>query len=124
MAKTIEKAETTARNAKGTLATGVEDTRRSTADILESIGAGVKRQSRRASRATEKTGRRIGDTLEISAERVRGRPSSPQGYIRRHPMQGLLMFGLMACLIALIAMPLLMSKRTTEDGEFEGYGPF
>jgi hypothetical protein len=124
MAKTIEKAETTARNARDTLSTGVEETRRSTADILESFGAGVKRQSMRASRATEKTGHRIGDTLEMSADRVRGRPSSSHGYIRRHPMQGLLIFGLIACLGALIAMPLLMSKRTTQEGEFEGYGPF
>jgi hypothetical protein len=123
MAKTIEKAEMTAR-ARDTLSGGVEETRRSTADILESIGAGVKRQSRRAGRATEKTGHRIGDTLEMSAERVRGRPSSPFGFLWHHPMQVLFLFGLMTGVVALITMPLLRSRRTTEEGEFEGFGPF
>jgi hypothetical protein len=124
MVKTVDKAEMTARNARDTLSTGVEGTRRSTADILESIGAGVKRQSRRAGRVTEKTGRRIGDTLEMSAERVRGRPRSSFGYFGRHPMRMLLILGLMTGVVALIAMPLLMSKRTTQEGEFEGLGPF
>jgi hypothetical protein len=123
MQKTIDKADNTARNARDTVTTGLEETRTTAAEILEAIGGGVRRQTGRAGRTTEKTGARISDSLERSAERIRGRPSrSLFGYFRRHPMQMLLLFGLMTGVVALIAVPML-GKRSQPDDEFVGYGP-
>jgi hypothetical protein len=124
MVKTIDKAEKTVRDARDTVSTGVDETRRTAADILDTVGENVRRQSRRASRVTEKTGRRIGDTLEMSAERMRGHQSrSFFGYFRRHPMRVFLMLGLMTGVLALIAVPMLAKQRVTDE-EFEGVGPF
>ena len=124
MQKTIEKAEKTARDARDTVTTGVEETRTAAAEILEAVGEGVRRQTGRAGRTTEKTGARIGDTLERNAERIRGGPDrSLFGYLRRHPLQVLLLFGLMTGVVALIAIPML-GKRSQPEDEFAGYGPF
>jgi hypothetical protein len=121
MQKTIDRAEKTARNARDTVTTGVEETRTAAAEILEAIGGGVRRQTGRAGRTTEKTGARIGDTLEHSAGRVRGRPRrSLFGYLRRHPIQVLLLFGLMTGVVALIAIPMIGKRSQTED-EFDLY---
>ena len=124
MQKTIDKAEKTARSARDAVTTGVEETRTVAAEVLDSIGSGVRRQTGRAGRATEKTGARIGDTLEQRADRIRGQPThSLLGYLRRHPMQVLLLFGLMTGVVALIAIPVLGKRQSAED-ELHEYGPF
>ena len=115
MHKTIDKAEQTARNAREAVVTGVDETRTLAAEVLEAIGSGVRRETGRAGHATEKAGARIGDTLEQSAHRVRPARGLFFGYFRRHPMQVLVLFGLMTGVVALIAIPMLGKGSQPED---------
>ena len=121
MQKTIDKADETRRNARETVATGVEETRTMAAEVLDTIGAGVRRETGRASRATEKAGARIADRLEQRAEQVRPSQGSFFGYFRRHPVRLLLLLGVMTGVVALIAIPML-GKRDQYDGDFDPYG--
>jgi hypothetical protein len=120
MQKTLDKAEETTRNARDTLVTGVEETRTMAAEVLDSIGAGVRRETGRAGRTTEKTGARIAGSLEQRAERVRPSHGSILGYFRRHPVRVLLLLGVMTGVVALIAIP-MMGKRSQADDEFDPY---
>ena len=115
MNKTIDKAEETTRNARETVTTGVEETRTLAAEVLDSIGAGVRRETGRAGQATQKTGGRIADTLEQSAGHVRPSHGSFFGYFRRHPMRLLLLLGVMTGVVALIAVPMLGKRHERED---------
>ena len=120
MQKTIDKAEQTARNVRETVATGVGESRTLAAEVLDSLGAGVRRETGRTAHATERTGARIADTLEQSAGRVRPSRGSFVGYFRRHPIQILLLLGLMTGVVALVAVPML-GKRSHTEGDFDLY---
>jgi hypothetical protein len=122
MQKTLDKAEKTARSARDTVSTGVDETRSAAAEVLEAMGSGVRKQTGRAGRATEKTGARIADTLEERADHIRP-GGSLFGYLRRHPFQVFLLFGLMTGVVALIAVPML-GRRRNYDEDVDDYGPF
>jgi len=68
-------------------------------------------------------GDRIGGQLERKAAEIRPRRSPIRrvgGYATRHPKQTLAVFGLIAVVVALMAM-LLSGRRSEEEAEFEGY---
>ena len=120
MQKTMDRAHDTARS---TLETGATESRAAAAELVERVGAGIRRQSQRAARATEEAGERIGSRLERKAADIRPRRSAVRqvgGHLWRHPWQALLLFGLMTGVVALIAVP-LMGRRAEEESEFEGY---
>ena len=123
--ETVDSARSTVESARSTMEKGAAESREAAAGFVERVGVGIRRQSERAARATEKAGDRIGSRLEQKAAEIR--PSQPRsavrqagGYLLRHPWQALLLFGLMTGVIALIAVP-LMGRRSVEEAEFEGY---
>jgi len=98
-------------------------TRETAAGLVERLGAGIRKQSRRAAHATERAGDRIGDQLERKAAEIRPGRSPVRrvgGYVSRHPLQTLLLLGLITGVLALIALPLI-GRRAEEEAEFEGY---
>ena len=120
MQKTMDRAQDTARSA---VETGATESRAVAAELVERVGAGIRRQSQRAARATEQAGDRIGSQLERKAADIRPRRSPMSrisAYASRHPLEALLLFGLIIGVVALIAVP-LMGQRAEEEAEFEGY---
>jgi len=122
MQKTMDRAQDTARSA---VETGATESRAVAAELVERVGAGIRRQSQRAARVTEEAGERIGNRLERKAADIRPQRSRSAvrrvgGYLWRHPWQTLLLFGLMTGIVALIAAP-LVGQRAEEEAEFEGY---
>ncbi len=121
--KTAEKAQEAVQRARETVETSATESRETAAGLVERMGAGIKRQSQRAARATEKAGDRIGSRLESKAADIRPRRSAMRqvgGHLWRHPWQALLLLGLITGVVALIAGTLI-GRRPQEEAEFEGY---
>jgi len=121
MQQTLERAQDTVRSARGAVGNGA--TRETAAGLVQRLGAGIKKQSRRAAHATELAGDRIGGQLERKAAEIRPRRSPGRrigGYVWGHPKQTLALFGLTAVVVALIAV-LLIGRRSEKEPEFEGY---
>jgi hypothetical protein len=119
MQQTLERAQDTVRGARGAVGNGA--TRETAAGLVERLGAGIKKQSRRAAYATERTGDRIGGQLERKAAEIRPRRSAIKrvgGYASGHPKQTLALLGLMTVVVALMAM-LLIGRRSEEEAEFD-----
>jgi hypothetical protein len=114
--KTVDRAEKAAKQARNTAANGVQSTRSVAAEVLDTLGSSVRRQTDKAAHATEHTGARIADVIEDRADQVRGRQGgSLLGYFRRHPMQFFLLLGIMTGVVAVIAVPALRRSRAQED---------
>lgn len=110
MQQTMDRAQNSVRSA---IDTSSSESRAAAAGFVERLGAGIRRQSHRAARATEETGDRIGSQLERKATEIRPRRSPAGrmgGYATRHPLQGLFLIGLLAAIVALIAVPAI-SRR-------------
>ena len=123
--ETVDSARSTVESARSTMETGAAESREAAAGLVERVGAGIRRQSQRAARATEQAGDRISSRLEHKAAEIRPeRPRSTvrnlSGYLWRHPWRALLLFGLVTGVVALIAIP-MMGRRLEEEAEFEGY---
>ena len=121
MQQTLERAQDNVRSARGAVGNGT--TRETAAGLVYRLGSGIRKQSRRAAHATERAGDRIGGQLERKAAEIRPRRSPIRrvgGYATRHPKQTLALFGLMAVVVALMAM-LLIGRRSEEEAEFDGY---
>jgi len=123
--ETVDSARSTVESARSTMETGAVESREAAAGLVERVGAGIRRQSQRAARATEQAGDRISSRLEHKAAEIRPeRPRSTvrnlSGYLWRHPWRALLLFGLVTGVVALIAIP-MMGRRLEEEAEFEGY---
>ena len=121
MQQTLERAQDNVRSARGAVGNGT--TRETAAGLVYGLGSGIRKQSRRAAHATERAGDRIGGQLERKAAEIRPRRSAIKrvgGYVSGHPKQTLALFGLMAVVVALMAM-LLIGRRFEEEAEFDGY---
>ncbi|TMB64802.1 MAG: hypothetical protein E6J43_12950 [Chloroflexi bacterium] len=123
--ETVDSARSTVESARSTMETGAVESREAAAGLVERVGAGIRRQSQRAARATEQAGDRISSRLEHKAAEIR--PERPRSTVRnlsdylwRHPWRALLLFGLVTGVVALIAIP-MMGRRSEEEAEFEGY---
>jgi len=111
MQQTLERAQDTVRSARGAMGKGA--TRETAAGLVQRLGAGIRKQSRRAAHATEQAGDRIGGQLERKAAEIRPRRSPGRrigGYVLGHPKQGLFLIGLLAAIVALIAVPAIARR--------------
>ena len=121
MQQTLERAQDNVRSARGAVGNGT--TRETAAGLVYGLGSGIRKQSRRAAHATERAGDGIGGQLERKAAEIRPRRSAIKRvgeYVSGHPKQTLALFGLMAVVVALMAM-LLIGRRSEEEAEFDGY---
>jgi hypothetical protein len=82
--------------------TGIYGSREAAAKALERAAVGVRGGSKKASKVIDRYGSTMADSAETAATKLRpdrGR-GGPVGYVRRHPMQTLILFGLVAGVIA------------------------
>jgi hypothetical protein len=122
MEKTLTIAEEKLSNIREGVATGVEESRDRAADALERAGGALRSGSRRAGRSAERTGDRLGKTMQRQARELRPRRSrGVLGYLRRHPLQALLLLGLATGVVAVAFIPRL-ARRMDEYGGYEDFG--
>jgi hypothetical protein len=86
--KVADKVEKTARKARNTASDGIQESGTLASEVLDSLSSRVHGKERRGGLF---------------------------GYLGRHPMQLLLMLGLMTGVVALIAVPMLRGRLQAED---------
>jgi hypothetical protein len=124
MESTITKAEEKLRGVREGVSAGVDDSRDKAADALERAGRAVRSGSRRMGRATEKRGQRVGREMERRARVIR--PASRRGalgYMRRHPLQVLLLLGLVTGVVAVAFIPRMIARGAQTYEDYEPLGP-
>ena len=96
-----ESASNAARDVTSATKTGLDGSRETAANVLERAAEGVRGGSKKASKAIDRYGSTVADSAEKTATKLRpsGR-GGPVGYVRRHPMRTLILFGLVAGVIA------------------------
>ncbi len=92
----------------------IDHSRDTAAGLLSRTATRVRHGSRRASRVIDHGGTRAADTLETAAERV---SRDDQSFVRRNPARLLLVFGVIAAVLAVFMVKRAPGHRDDADDE-------
>ena len=92
----------------------IDHSRDTTAGLLSRTATRVRHGSRRASRVIDHGGPRAADTLEKTAERM---SRDDRSFVRRSPARLLLLFGVLAAVLAVFMVKRTPGHRDDADDE-------
>jgi hypothetical protein len=118
MEKTRTVAEQTLQDVREGVSAGMDHSRDRAADVLERAGGAVRSGSQKAGRAAQR-GDQIGRSMEQRADDLRPQRRGVFGYLRRHPVQTLLLLGLITGVVAVAFIPRLAARGDKGHGSFE-----